>query len=147
MINIFFQEWAPLFPVLHRPTFLALYDKGASNRAIMEDKYLTAQLSLVFCIAASSDEESESLATCEMFFSLAIASFAKDKPSLPYVQSLALAQLYCIRKGDYPNLTRYRSLAVEASRRLHLQKRSSGSSYIANELRRRVFWTLYTLDA
>lgn len=56
LVNIFFQEWAPLFPVLHRSTFLALYVKYMSKPASMLDKKSLAQLNLVFGIAALSIE-------------------------------------------------------------------------------------------
>jgi hypothetical protein len=56
MINIFFQEWAPLFPVLHRPTFLALYDEYVTSPDTMLDKKSIAQLNLVFGIAALSSD-------------------------------------------------------------------------------------------
>lgn len=56
MINIFCQEWAPLFPVLHRPTFLELYEKYSKNPEEVEDHHSVAQLNLVFGIAALSAE-------------------------------------------------------------------------------------------
>jgi hypothetical protein len=56
MVNIFFQEWAPLFPVLHRPTFLALYEQYVANPDSMTDKKSIAQLNLVFGIAALSSD-------------------------------------------------------------------------------------------
>ena len=58
LINIFFQEWAPLFPVLHRPSFLALYGEYVSCPEAMEDKKSLAQLHLVFGIAALSSDVS-----------------------------------------------------------------------------------------
>jgi hypothetical protein len=54
LINIFFQEWAPLFPILHKPTFLGLYEDYVSCPESMEDKKSLAQLHLVFSIAAHS---------------------------------------------------------------------------------------------
>ena len=54
MINIFFQEWAPLFPVLHRPTFLRTYEEYVANPDAMADKKSIAQLNLIFGIAALS---------------------------------------------------------------------------------------------
>ena len=54
MINIFFQEWAPLFPVLHRPTFLATYSDYVTNPESMKDQHSIVQLNLVFGIAALS---------------------------------------------------------------------------------------------
>lgn len=56
MINIFFQEWAPLFPVLHRPTFLALYEQYVSSPENLHDKKSIAKLNLCFGIAALSSD-------------------------------------------------------------------------------------------
>ncbi|MCJ1431209.1 Transcriptional activator protein acu-15, partial [Xylographa pallens] len=56
MINVFFQEWAPLFPVLHRPTFLKLYADYVANPTSIKDQHSIAQLHLVFGIAALSSE-------------------------------------------------------------------------------------------
>jgi hypothetical protein len=56
MINIFFQEWAPLFPVLHRPTFLGLYEQYVSNPEELTDKKSIAKLNLCFGIAALSSD-------------------------------------------------------------------------------------------
>lgn len=56
MINIFFQEWAPLFPIVHRPTFLNLYTDYVADPENMKDQHTIAQLNLVFGIAALSTE-------------------------------------------------------------------------------------------
>ena len=56
LVNIFFQEWAPLFPVLHRPTFLELYTNYVGNTDAVKDQHSIAQLHLVFGIAALSAE-------------------------------------------------------------------------------------------
>ena len=55
MVNIFFQEWAPLFPVIHRPTFLAIYEQYVSGAGLVQDKRSLAQLNLIFGIAAQSN--------------------------------------------------------------------------------------------
>ena len=60
LVHIFFQEWAPLFPVIHRPTFLALYEEYTSCPESMTDKTKLAQLNLVFGLAASSQAVSDS---------------------------------------------------------------------------------------
>lgn len=56
MINIFLQEWSPLFPVLHRPTFLKLYEDYVACPEGVNDSHAIAQLNLVFGIAALSAE-------------------------------------------------------------------------------------------
>lgn len=58
LINIFFQEWAPLFPILHRPDFLGLYEEYVSCPEAVEEKPFLAQLNLVFAIAAQSASHS-----------------------------------------------------------------------------------------
>lgn len=54
LINVFFQEWAPLFPILHRPTFLSQYEQYVSNTNNITDRRVLTQLNLVFGIAALS---------------------------------------------------------------------------------------------
>lgn len=56
MINIFFQEWAPLFPVLHRPTVLKAYADYVNDPEGVKDNHSLAQLNLIFGIAALSAE-------------------------------------------------------------------------------------------
>lgn len=56
MINIFFQEWAPLFPVVHRPTVLKVYTDYVNDPEGVKDNHSLAQLNLIFGIAALSAE-------------------------------------------------------------------------------------------
>lgn len=56
MVNIFFQEWAPLFPVVHRPTVLKGYTDYVNDPTSIKDKHSIAQLNLIFGIAALSTE-------------------------------------------------------------------------------------------
>lgn len=56
MINIFFQEWAPLFPVVHRPTVLKAYADYVNEPGGVKDNHSLAQLNLIFGIAALSAE-------------------------------------------------------------------------------------------
>lgn len=67
---------------------------------------------------------------------------------MPTLQCLVLAQLYCIQSGDHDRLLTYKALAVSLSSKLGLhqsQKRFAlGTSTL--EMRKKVFWTLYTID-
>lgn len=61
LINIFFQEWAPLYPVVHRPTILKAYEQYLNDSmALKYDIHATAQLNLIFGIAALSANVSTS---------------------------------------------------------------------------------------
>jgi len=71
-----------------------------------------------------------------------------EENSLPTLQCLILAQIYCIAKADYNKLLHYKGLAISVSHRLGLhqsQKRFS-LGVLTLETRKKVFWTLYTLD-
>jgi hypothetical protein len=56
LVNIFLQEFAPLFPILHSPTFLTLYETYVDSPGRMQDAKALAQLNLVFAISALSSQ-------------------------------------------------------------------------------------------
>ncbi|KAG9725044.1 hypothetical protein KCU59_g15395, partial [Aureobasidium melanogenum] len=149
LIGIFFQEWAPLFPILHRPTFLELYQSYMSAPENIVDNWSHAQLNLVFGIAAlsSGSRDTAGLQSFETQWQAAIDTILSDH-SMPTLQCLVLAQLYCMQRGDYDRLLTYKALAVTLSSRLGLhqsQKRFAlGAS--TSEMRKKVFWSLYTID-
>ncbi|KAI4739232.1 hypothetical protein E4T50_10304 [Aureobasidium sp. EXF-12298] len=149
LIGIFFQEWAPLFPILHRPTFLELYQSYMSAPENVVDNCSHAQLNLVFGIAAlsSGSRDTSELQSFETQWQAAIDTMLSDH-SMPTLQCLVLAQLYCMQRGDYDRLLTYKALAVTLSSRLGLhqpQKRFAlGAS--TSEMRKKVFWSLYTID-
>jgi hypothetical protein len=61
LITIFFQEWAPLYPVLHRPTMLKSYEQYLGNTEYLQsDAHTVVQLNLIFGIAALSSTVSNS---------------------------------------------------------------------------------------
>ena len=149
LINVFFQEWAPLFPVLHRPTFLGLYEKYVTDSDTVTDKAEIAQLNLVFGIAAlsSGTRSSEDLESFESQWKAATNAILSQN-SMTTLQALVLAQIYCLQKGDLTRLLTYRGLSTTLSARLGLhqsQKRFALGTLTA-ETRKKVFWTLYTVD-
>ncbi|KAH7132164.1 transcriptional activator protein-like protein acu-15 [Dendryphion nanum] len=149
MINIFFQEWAPLFPVLHRPTFLALYEQYVASPDTMVEKKSIAKLNLVFGIAALSSDprDGQDVESFEAQWQSALESFLMDN-DVATLQCLVLAQIYCLLKADYARLLKYKGLAVGLSQRLGLhqsQKRFALGALTA-ETRKKVFWSLYTVD-
>jgi hypothetical protein len=59
LINIFFQEWAPLYPVVHRPTILKAYGEYLNTSDSLKlDVHVMTQLNLIFGIAALSSSVS-----------------------------------------------------------------------------------------
>lgn len=149
LINIFFQEWAPLFPVLHRPTFLGLYEEFVSCPEAMEDKRSLAQLNLIFAIAAQSSDLPfhQEIESFNAQWQVALETFIMDS-DITTLQCLLLAQIACSQAGDYAKLLKFKALAVGLSQRLGLhqsQKRFTLGT-LTVETRKKLFWTMYTLD-
>lgn len=149
LVNIFFQEWAPLFPILHRPTFLSLYGEYVACPEAVEDKTQLAQLNLVFAIAAQSSDVPfyEEIKSFKAQWQAALDTFLMDS-NISTLQCLLLAQMACLQSGDYARLLKFKALAVSLSQRLGLhqsQKRFTLGT-LTVETRKKLFWTLYTLD-
>ncbi|MCJ1391399.1 hypothetical protein MMC18_004263 [Xylographa bjoerkii] len=148
MINVFFQEWAPLFPVLHRPTFLKLYAEYVANPMSIKDQHSIAQLHLVFGIAALSSESNQlEVNRFELQWLPALKSII-SRATLSTLQCLVLAQIHCIVKGDHSRLLYYKGVAVTLSHRLGLHQSQQRFSFgaLTREMRKKVLWSLYTLD-
>jgi hypothetical protein len=148
-VNVFFQEWAPLFPVVHKPTFLRVYERFAADPTAMTDKHELAQLHLVFAIAASSSEspDQEQISACEREWQSALDSVSMEN-TLVTLQCLVLAQIYCISAADYKRLQHYKAIAIGLSHRLglHQSQRRFSFGALTIETRKKVFWSLYVVD-
>lgn len=149
LINIFFQEWAPLFPVLHRPTFLTLYEKYVSDSESVSDKAEIAQLNLVFGIASLSTgaRQSDELESFESQWRAALDTILSEN-TMGTLQALVLAQIYCVQQGDLTRLLTYKGLSTTLSARLglHQSQKRFDMSVLARETRKKLFWTIYTVD-
>lgn len=150
MINIFFQEWAPLFPILHRPTFLTLYQRYVADPDEMTDKAEIAQLNLVFGIAALSTgaRSSSDLDSFEAQWKAALDATIQDN-TMATLQALVLAQLFCVQQGDFTRLLTYKGLSTTLCTRLglHQSQKRFALDTLTCETRKRVFWTLYSVDS
>lgn len=148
-VNVYFQEWAPLFPVLHKPTFLHIYEDFVSDPAKIKSNYKTAQLYLVFSIAGLSCDapDLQQLVACEQQWTTALDSLLMEN-TMNTLQCLILALIYCTMRADYKRLQHYKGIAVGLSHRLGLHQSQKRFSFgaLTTETRKKVFWTLYTLD-
>ncbi|RJE19800.1 transcriptional activator protein acu-15 [Aspergillus sclerotialis] len=168
LINIFFQEWAPLYPVVHRPTVLKAYEQFLSNlESFQGNAHDMAQLNLIFGIAGLAskvgimidfrvldfaDSEPQSRTNQDpTFFEENWSSLLEtlsSNISVPTLQCLVLAQMYCMTKADYRSLLRYRSLGVSVCQQLglHRSQKNASSNVLVVETRKKVFWCQYVLD-
>jgi hypothetical protein len=148
-VQIFWQEWAPLFPVLNKSNFLRLYEEYGSDPEKMTDNHKLAQLHLVFCIAALSSEfpDEDQISMCEIQWQTSLDAILMGNTLLT-VQCLILATIYSLLKGDYKKLQQYKGLSVAMSHRLGLHQSQKRFSFgaLTMEMRKKIFWTLYTVD-
>lgn len=148
-VNIYFQEWAPLFPVLHKSTFLRTYEEFIVDGDTIKDNHKLAQLYLVFSIASLSagTTELDLVASCERQWQLAIDQIIMNN-SMATLQCLVLALMNCQLQANHKRMQYYKGIAVAMSHRLGLHQSQKASSFgsLSVETRKRVFWTLYTLD-
>lgn len=149
LVNIFFQEWAPMFPILHRPTFLTLYERYTTDCDAVTDKAEIAQLNLVFGVAAMSGgaRASEDLESFDSQWKAAVDAILTDN-CMATLQALILAQICCIQQGDLTRLLTYKGLSTTLSARLglHQSQKRFALGTLTCETRKKVFWTLYTVD-
>ncbi|KFY35122.1 hypothetical protein V494_06187 [Pseudogymnoascus sp. VKM F-4513 (FW-928)] len=148
-INIFWQEHAPLFPVLHKPTFLRLYEEYIADPEQMVDDQKLAELHLVFSIAGFSSDlpDKDHIARCEEQWRRSLNAVLMES-TLGTLQCLVLACLYCSQTGQYKSLQTYKAIAVGLAQRLGLHQSQKRFSYgaLTIETRKKVFWSLYTVD-
>lgn len=148
-VNVYFQEWAPLFPVLHKPTFLRVYEEFVADPEKVKCNYKIAQLYLVFSIAGLSADspDYQQIALCEKHWTHAIDSLLMEN-TMSSLQCLILALLYSTIRADNKRMQHYKVLAVGLSHRLGLHQSQKRFSFgaLTLETRKKVFWTLYTLD-
>lgn len=120
-----------------------------SNPEQMMDSHKLAQLHLVFGIASLSGDmpDREQIALCEYQWRSSLEAVLMDN-SLATLQCLILALIYCISKADYNRLQHYKGIAVGLSHRLGLHQSQKRFSFgaLTIETRKKVFWSLYTID-
>lgn len=167
LINIYFQEWAPLYPVVHRPTVLKAYEQYLAD-SLQGSPHDLAQLNLIFGIAALvstvsfipvvlfifsgtelilwQSRTNQDPAFFEKNWTSILESLSTDI-SVPTLQCFVLAQIYCMTKADYSSLLRYRGLAVGICHQLRLhQSQKHIANPLVGETRKKVFWCQYVLD-
>jgi hypothetical protein len=148
-VNVYFQEWAPLFPVLHKPSFLRVYEEFVADPEKVKSNHKLAQLYLVFSIASLSGEQPdlEQIAACEVQWQKALEAILMDNTIIT-LQCLVLGLIYCTVRADYKRLQHYKGIAIGLSHRLGLHQSQKRFAFgaLTIETRKRVFWTLYTLD-
>ena len=152
ILDLFFQEWQPLLPLFHRPSFLRVYEQFIIDPEASHwhsNKTAVAQLYLIFDIAAISSISriKQSTTSYEQQWKKALHS-TSSSPSVSSIQCHILAQLYYLLKADYAHLGRHRALTVSMCHQLGLHQNQKYLSVpcLEVEMRKRMFWCQYVLD-
>ena len=150
--DLFFQEWQPLLPVVHRPSFLRVYEEYLANPESgnwQNNKQAYAQLFLIFEIAALSkiSAQKKSVPSFEAQWRKALYSTSSNA-SLATLQCHLLAQICYMLRADYTHLARHRGIAITMCHELGLHQGYKYHSLepLEAESRKKVFWCQYTLD-
>ncbi|KAK2474801.1 hypothetical protein H9L39_14761, partial [Fusarium oxysporum f. sp. albedinis] len=119
---IFFEQWAPFFPVLHEPTAFGTYREFVNGSGNTKNKHTLAQIYLIVDIAGQSCQspDLQQHSICKKKWQEALNAIAFDKDHI----------------------------AIDLSNYLGLHKKQGDIRLdcLTNETRKRIFWTLYTLD-
>ena len=150
--DLFFQEWQPLMPILHRPTFLRIYEQYLTNPDSanwQNNRQAYAQLFLIFEIAALSNTATptKSHTSYEAQWRKALYSTSSDA-SLVMLQCHVLAQICYMLRADYAHLARHRGIAIAMCHELGLHQghRYHSLTTFEAESRKKAFWCQYVLD-
>ncbi len=150
--DLFFQEWQPLLPVLHRHSFLRVYEQYLANPESgnwQSNKQALAQLFLIFEIAALSNitASKKNTPSYEGQWRKALYSTSSNA-CIATLQCHVLAQICYLLRSDSTHLLRHRGIAVTMCHELGLHQghKYHSLSPLEAETRKKVFWCQYVLD-
>ncbi|KAK9375463.1 fungal-specific transcription factor domain-containing protein [Lipomyces chichibuensis] len=149
LVNFFFKDWHPIFPVLHVPTFMADYEKVYNASTLLGKEEFLVQLYQIFAISSRliSSANPESHTAYERHWRRLLPTL-EHRNSLTTLQSLVLAQIDMCTAGQYSDMFQYKMKATGMALRLGLNRseRQFNLSLLEGEMRLRIFWAVYTLD-
>jgi len=144
-----------------------MYEEYTADPEAMTDNTKIAQLNLIFALSALSQDvshatrfafsrvsdwglqsqQSADLASIEDQWQSALAAIQTEQ-SMSTLQCLILAQISCIQRGQYNKLLTYKALAISLASRLglHQSQKRFALGTLTCEIRKKVFWSLYTVD-
>ncbi|KXJ95026.1 fungal-specific transcription factor domain-domain-containing protein [Microdochium bolleyi] len=153
LLQAYIDHVSPLHPFLHTP-FLRLLHK---QRSQLSDVFLTSALHLVYAIGSTYLKQTGSIHVrgfdAEQHIDAALQHL--DDVLLPQnirsVQFLLFLTIYSLRRHQVTNAWTYADLAMRRCEELGLHRRADHllektTSPLNLEMRKRVFWTGYSLD-
>lgn len=161
LVNVFWEFVHPVFPILHRSSFVASYEalwqptRGSGQKRDFKDVVFHATLSIVLALGAQRTEQvsvAEQLQLADKFYRQSVKFVSVD--TLDH-SSLQVVQLLLLR-GVYLHYTQYAdrcwntvgvALRVAQGLGLHAQgDKSNADNQLQREMRRRVWHCCLTMD-
>ncbi|KAK0232246.1 fungal-specific transcription factor domain-containing protein [Armillaria nabsnona] len=153
LIAIYFEAIHPIFPVLHRPTFT----QDVANGLHLRDEYFGATLLLVLSVASRYSDDPRVLAdpssrlSAGWEFIKQAPLFKKavlSPPSLYELQSPVLGVIYSLGTSAPRFSWTMVGVGLRAATEigLHRRKPEGHKMTVDDELKKRSFWALITLD-
>lgn len=153
IIKTYFDKIHPRYPFLYRAEINKLHARrhhtGQPSPAIRFDIF---KLNMVYAIGATLLQQTESYADIlpESFFMAALqhVSAVRQSPALQCIEAMALLVLYNLRSPCNSGIWHMIGLAMRTCIDLGLQRESSYAkgTTMENQMKRRLFWTIYSLD-
>ncbi|RYP85807.1 hypothetical protein DL770_004986 [Monosporascus sp. CRB-9-2] len=139
LVEDYFHHLYPLpsFAFLHQPTVVQR----------CKDKSINEPLRLAICALTALQLQRSSLCH-DLWVQQAEQVILQQigRPSIFHLQALLLITRYRIESGDFPTAFMLAALAARAAVALRLNYERSELLHVAQEARRRLFWSLYLLD-
>ncbi|RYP59063.1 hypothetical protein DL769_008697 [Monosporascus sp. CRB-8-3] len=139
LVEDYFRHLYPLpsFAFLHQPTVVQR----------CKDKSINEPLRLAIC-ALTALQLQRSFLCHDLWVQQAEQVILQQigRPSIFHLQALLLIIRYRIESGDFPTAFMLAALAARAAVALRLNYERSELLHVAQEARRRLFWSLYLLD-
>ncbi|KAK1979352.1 fungal-specific transcription factor domain-containing protein [Colletotrichum cereale] len=150
------DRWTPLYPVVHKHSTLEASSRLAESPEHGDPRILYQVLGLLAlgtlghpgsCVRSHQ----HFLCLSEKYYGLAstLISTLHERPSLPTLQGLEIAQIYLQLSSRYSVASHLGGMATRMAQSLGLHRHSQRFKFdpLETELRRRVWWCQYALDA
>ncbi|KAM0544649.1 hypothetical protein ACHAPJ_011710 [Fusarium lateritium] len=151
LIEVFFDRRWPQYPVLHRPTFMEQHYIPYCNGQT-RDRLSAFEVHMVLAIGASEKARisSDAPISHEFFFEAAVRDLdaVLSAEDIDCIKCLSLLCLFGSNEPQSVNLwyTVGMALRLAVGIDMHRQESLTHKSLLDAEMRKRLFWSLYTMD-
>lgn len=150
------DRWTPLYPIVHKHSTLEAFhrlrdDPENADLSILHQVLGLLALGTLGLPGTCTQAHEHFLCLSEKYYhmSATLTSKLHERPSLPTLQGLEIAQIYLQLSSRYSVASQLGGMATRMAQNLGLHRHSQRFKFdpLETELRRRVWWCQYSLDA